>query len=58
MQHHVPVKGLGLCLLLAAGCAHDPAHDRPIEPWASPAVTDTVDPPPSSSDDAGVDAAK
>lgn len=32
---------LTLSVLIAA-CAHDPARDRPIEPWASPAVPPTT----------------
>ena len=35
------VRALALALTLAA-CAHDPARDRPIEPWASPAVPPTT----------------
>ena len=34
-------RALALALTLAA-CAHDPARDRPIEPWASPAVPPTT----------------
>lgn len=30
-----------LSWLTVAGCVRDPAHDRPIEPWASPDIPPT-----------------
>lgn len=33
---------LAWVIVLAAGCAHDPAHDRPIEPWPSPDTPPTT----------------
>jgi hypothetical protein len=34
----VSLLGVGLI----AACAHDPAHDHPIEPWASPGTPPTT----------------
>lgn len=53
----VPRKALFVFAVLA-GCAHDPAYDRPIQPWSSPEIAPTSEASVPSDDvaDASADA--